>query len=80
VDIENELQLEITASPNASSETVVSAEKKLSEWIQENAQCLWCGSRLHLVHVTHFAKNFTEESKMCPECGGKRGQQSHPLH
>ena len=41
--------------------------------------CALCGANLHFSHVTDFAKNLTQETAKCPECGIKIRQVLHRL-
>ena len=41
--------------------------------------CALCDANLHFTHVTDFAKNLTQETAKCPECGIKIRQHLHRL-
>jgi DNA-directed RNA polymerase subunit RPC12/RpoP len=41
--------------------------------------CALCGANLHFTHVTDFARNLTQETAKCPECGVKARQSMHRL-
>lgn len=41
--------------------------------------CALCGSNLHFTHVTDFARNLTQETARCPECGVKARESMHRL-
>ncbi len=45
----------------------------LKEVVQRYNSCVLCGSNLHFSHLTDFARNITQETTRCPECGN-RGQ------
>lgn len=52
-----------------------SAEAMLNRY----THCAICGSHLHFTHVTDFARNLTQETARCPECGIRTRQISHRL-
>ena len=41
--------------------------------------CVLCGANLHFTHYTDFAKNLTQETSRCPECGIKLKRVLHRL-
>ncbi|MCM2324657.1 MAG: hypothetical protein NDJ90_15465 [Oligoflexia bacterium] len=41
--------------------------------------CALCGANLHFTHVTDFARNLTQETARCPECGVKSREVMHRL-
>jgi hypothetical protein len=43
------------------------------------SHCVLCGANLHFTYVTDFAKNMTQESARCPECGVQARRSLHKL-
>lgn len=43
------------------------------------SHCVLCGANLHFTHITDFAKNLTQETGRCPECGIKTKLVIHRL-
>jgi hypothetical protein len=41
--------------------------------------CVLCGAHLHFTYVTDFAKNLTQETARCPECGVQARRGMHKL-
>jgi hypothetical protein len=49
------------------------------EVIERYTHCALCGAFLHFTHVTDFAKNMTQETARCLECGVKARRLTHRL-
>lgn len=47
--------------------------------VERYLHCSFCGANLHFVHVTDFARNMTQETAKCPECGVQARQVLHRL-
>jgi DNA-directed RNA polymerase subunit RPC12/RpoP len=43
------------------------------------SRCHQCGANLHFSHITDFARNLTQETARCPECGHKARRVVHKL-
>ncbi len=41
--------------------------------------CALCGAHLHFTYLTDFARNVTQESARCPECGVQPRRALHKL-
>jgi hypothetical protein len=49
------------------------------EVVARYTHCALCGSNLHFTHFTDFARNLTQETARCPECGVRVRQVMHKL-
>lgn len=47
--------------------------------VTKYTHCTFCGANLHFSHITDFARNLTQESARCPECGLQTRQILHRL-
>ena len=65
-----------TASEKAALTPVYGTSKDV---VARYSHCALCGSNLHFTHVTDFARNLTQETARCPECGVKARQAMHRL-
>lgn len=65
-----------TASEKAALTPVYGTPKDV---VARYSHCALCGSNLHFTHVTDFARNLTQETARCPECGVKARQAMHRL-
>ena len=69
----------------ATEETTTSAESfapifgTAKDLLAKYSHCVLCGAHLHFTYVTDFARNITQESSRCPECGVKARQFVHKL-
>jgi hypothetical protein len=43
------------------------------------SHCPQCDAYLHLIHITDFIRNLTEETARCPECGVQARKNLHRL-
>lgn len=66
---------ELVDMSEALSEYVGSAEEVMARY----THCCLCGSNLHFSHMTDFARNITQETAKCPECGIKIRRIMHKL-
>jgi len=74
---------EIKDVPGADEETEVVEMAPFfgstQDLIQKYSHCTLCGSHLHFVHVTDFAKDLTHETARCLECGVQVRKVMHRL-
>lgn len=49
------------------------------EVVARYTHCVLCGSNLHFSYMTDFARNITQETAKCPECGIKVRRIMHKL-
>ncbi len=71
----NNASNEVTAVDEALSNFFGSSQDVVARY----THCALCDAHLHFSHVTDFAKNLTQETAKCPECGIKIRQHLHRL-
>jgi ribosomal protein S14 len=63
----------------SAGETLHPAFGAAKDVMQKYNHCVVCGSHLHFTYVTDFARNLTQESARCPECGVNARRVMHKL-
>ncbi len=70
---------ETTTTPQESRDLLSRTFGSVEAMVNRYNHCAICGSHLHFTHVTDFARNLTQETARCPECGIRTRQVSHRL-
>lgn len=52
---------------------------KPRDLVELHNSCPACGSNLHMIHITDFIRNITQETAKCPECGIQTRKVLHHL-
>lgn len=79
-DLEEDQELNEPASQDAPTNLVhLPVIGKPKDLVALHNSCPACGSNLHMIHVTDFVRNLTQETAKCPECGIQTRKVVHQL-
>ena len=68
-----------TEEPVEETDTLTPFMLSTQEFLNRYTHCVICGANLHFMHITDFARNLTQETAKCPECGVRARKGVHQL-